>query len=565
MWTWMLFIAAALAVVLAFGGRSLVNAGKSLYAEHLAGKARAALEKEDYMVASRELSQANRFHRENPAVLRVTRDFLQKTGSEPRGLLVTLKAMREAGISDADDLLLLGQTHMQLGEAAEAREILEQLTPEQRESKAGLELLAGIRRAEGHVREAEDILRRALMADPDDPDSKLRLAALDYTNTFPEIHRRARATMWELAEKQDDTALKAIRFLAEDKDLSAPEVERLVEVVGAHPDAGVADRFKVLSAMIRIQPQRRDAILDEEMKAHEGKGVEDMLPFLSWLATEKQHTRLLKMVPPNMATNSPELFPLVAQALGEEGRWADLKRLLTGGGRIPVSRGRVEVWLAEAASHLTPKDTAQVRSHLTSAVKFAMQAEDPATLVAASMVADRLGMYDLAIQCYQSLGGLSQKLKANMAERTYELAQRSRDTALLVKVSQELLEERPSSGVYRDRLNYLRLLLGEEIELTERRLEDEDANLRWEGADARIPIPLLRALAAYRLRDVELVKREIQTLGSEVGDLPPGPRAVAAGLMATCGRDVEAFRLAERIPSEVLLDSERRFFERAVQ
>ena len=49
----------------------------------------------------------------------------------------------------------------------------------------------------------------------------------------------------------------------------------------------------------------------------------------------------------------------------------------------------------------------------------------------------------------------------------------------------------------------------------------------------------------------------------ELDGLPPGQRAVAAGLLQMAGRAGEAFQIAEKVPEALLLDEELAFLKKA--
>lgn len=554
-WIWMIVVAV---IALALGGKTLYREGRVRFARYQATQCLQHIESKDWPQAVRTLASANRFGDEDTEVLRTNITFLTRTTNDPRSLIYIIKRLMASGQAELGDYLILGRAHIALGEVQEARHLYAALSPAERDARYGLELLAQILRAEGRPNEAQDTLRRALLITPEDPDSKFRLALLDYENAFPEIQNRARATLWELVSNQGKISLAAITFLARDKNLTAQEADRLLIVSNAHPEAGPQHRLEILSAIIRLSPHRREEILDAEIARYEGKNLPEMTGIIAWLAREKQHTRILKMVPPQVAMQSKEIFPFVAQALGEEGRWADLRRLLTGGDSLPVARARVQVWLAQAAIKLSPTDRNTPRQHLESAVEAAIKTNDFPSIGAAAQVGEEQGLYELALRCYERIANGSPQHETDMLEKIYELALRMRDTARLFQVSQQLNDRHPDSGIYRDRVHYLSLLTGARLESVSRSLETRDEESRIEGQTTRMPTAFLRALAAYRFRDAAALQASLPALAPDLSRLTPGQRAVVAGLLRSVGRETEAFRLSESISDTLLLPEERR-------
>lgn len=559
LWFGLFITGTILAVVLLFTARPLYHFAKKHYAQHRASQCLEYMESQQWLQAMKALSDANRYGPDNPVVLRTTITFLTKTSRDPRGLIVTLKRLIAGGQATPADYLTLAKAHLSLSEVAEARELQSTLPDDQRNSKDGLELLAQVLRAEGRATEAEDTLRRALMTDAKNPESRLRLALLDYENAFPEIQARARETMWELAQNKDKAALSAFTFLARDKNLSSPEANRLLKVAEDHPDAGPSQRLEILSAIMRLNPHLRLEILDAEVARHEGKPIPQLVEIVAWLARERQHTLILKLVSPQVALQSREIFPYVAQALGEEGRWADLRRMLTGSQAMPVQGSRVQVWLAQAATKLNPTDRDIPRQHLENAVELASKNDDLGSLASAAQVSEEQGLYELAIRAYERIGKASPNNEIEMLEKVYALALRNRDTPKLFEISEKISGLRPSSGVYRDRIQYLTLLTGNRMETVALSLATHYGEAIVEGKTSRIPSPLLQALAAYRFRDASALDASLLALQSHYPSLTTGQRAVTAGLLRASGRAVDAFRLAESISPTLLLPEEAQF------
>jgi len=118
---------------------------------------------------------------------------------------------------------------------------------------------------------------------------------------------------------------------------------------------------------------------------------------------------------------------------------------------------------------------------------------------------------------------------------------------------------RPTSVRFANRLDYLRLLLGDEIE----------AAMEWrevytdESADERQMAALLLALKAYRMRDKSLMLESLAKVDDATA-LPPGQRAVLAGLLASGGQAGRAFQLAERVQERLLSSVELAFLKKAL-
>jgi hypothetical protein len=210
----------------------------------------------------------------------------------------------------------------------------------------------------------------------------------------------------------------------------------------------------------------------------------------------------------------------------------------------------VRLWLAEAESHLNSDDT-ETRYHLKSCIETARLEKDVSMLTAAVSTAERLSQPDLALQaCQQVLQLPAAAEQVEILQKAADLASRVRDTRLMLDYTRQLHRLLPASPAYAEHLAYLRLLLGEEMEVVT-------------SAQKSTPV-LHQALSAYRLGDRESLARMLPTITTAVPeDLPAGRRAVLSGLLATAGDAARAFQIAEKVPETLLLDEERAFLKLA--
>lgn len=548
-----------LAVVAYYTAKPLYRAGKLWYARHKAAQAERLIAERDWRAAALVLADANRLGRDEPEVLRATATFLTEAGGEPRALTLILQRLIASGQARPADYLALGQARLRLGEITEARRLYDTLSPDLQKSRKGLELLSQILGQEGRASESEEILRRALSMAPDDPQARLRLALLDYSNPFSELQQRGRGLLWELARESGPAGLTAVKILAQDRNLTPPEARRLMQRVTEHPDKPDDLRLEVLSAVIRLDPLRRDEIIAAEVARHREKTLSQKAGLITWLAAQKRHDLILSLAPVDEAVQSAEVFPYFAQALGEMGRWDELRRLLAERGDLPVSGARAQVWLAQAAIQMEPDDFGTPHWHLERAFELAVQAGDQGCLSIAGQLAEDRGLHDLALRCYQRLADTTPGKEIEMTEKVREMTLRLRDTQQLMRVSRRLLELSPASDAHQSQLAYLRLLTGEEMELA----APAPASPESGGFTRNVPGPLLSALHAHRFRNREALRAALGAFAgrAEAARLSPGQRAVLSGLLAAAGRAEEAFHLAETVNASMLLPEERAFFQ----
>jgi tetratricopeptide (TPR) repeat protein len=552
-----------LLLVVWFAWNPVATAVKAAYGRRCAREARAALGAKEWSRAVEQTIAARRWAPEDVEVIRVVIEFLKVSGSDPGALVQQLRKLAEKQPLTEEEQMLLGRTLAATGKTDEARVVYDKLPLSTSTNKPALELLSNILRQEGHVEEAKVLAARATRKEPETPEARMKIALEDKKSGFVEIRRRAHDELLALAQLETEIAMEAVTHLIIDPLLTATEAHQLLTLVDSHAHKKLPVRLGVVSALMRLQPGQRDTLLDEEIKRFKS-GDDGALEHLArWLALEKQHSRLLKLVPLTLAEKSRELYPIMAQALAEEGRWQELKEML-GTGRPPVSSARVAIWQAEASSHLEP-DLKEAAHLLMGSIQASEKEGNLPNLFAVASVAEKIHLPEIALAACQAAGSKGGAAALPMLQKTHTLALEQKNSVVLLQTARQLHELRPASSAYADRLAYLRLILGEEIETVDLSLlkESNDMQAMFTVTLERVPPSLLRALAAYRMGDRAGIQQHLAGVG-DTSKLPPGQRAVVAGLLSLTGKAERAYQIAEKIPAVVLLDEERAFLQKAL-
>ncbi|MFC5456730.1 hypothetical protein [Prosthecobacter fluviatilis] len=560
-----------LLIVCLVGWHPATSAVRAMLARRNVKEVLAATEAKDWVRAHQALMLARQRAPEDVEVILATVEFLKATGSDPGGLAQALQRLKQKRPLTAEEELVLGRALISSGKTKDAREVYEKLPAKESTQQPGLELLSSILTAEGHGKEAAEIAQRAAAqgtAGEKTPEAHLQAAVADLGSHFAEVQGQAQKQLWELAELGSKTGMDAILRLSVAPGLTVPEAERLLALEENHPQHALGTRLTVVSAQMRLQPELRAKLAEAEVrrfKEDKSGRLEDMA---FWLMREKFNEEVLRLVPMEMVAQSRELYPIVVQTLSQAERWEELQKLLKTP-NPPVPASLVDLAMAEVLSHLKP-DLRECRQLLQGTVLNAAQAGDVATLQAAGALAEQLSFADVSCQAYRAAGMKAAENNASEAalqnlQKGAELALRAKDTEMLLDVARRLHILSPSSAVFADRFEYLRLVLGVEMEL----VDVKGLMKQPEGSPAagvtleRIPPELLLALAAYRAGDRAEMEKHLASLPRAEG-LSPGPRAVAAGLLTLVGKADRAFQLAEKIQGALLLDEEKAFLMRAL-
>lgn len=546
-------------VLLLVAWNPVKDALKTAWGRQYAKEAQAAITGNDLTGALPRVVNARRWAPEDVEVIKVVVEFLKATRSDPSTLAQQLKLLSTKQSLGPEEQALLGESLLAARKTSEARAVFERMDASGKARAARMDLLSKLLSAEGHAAEAAEISRRNMRTQQDTtPEVRLQRAIEDRRHSFPEIRQAALAELWELAALDTDVGLMAIAQLSLDNELSVADVERLQQMADKHPHRSLSSHLGVVSARMRLQPDQRNAILDAETIRFKEEKEGNLADFARWLAAEKQHARLIKLLPQDIAIRSRELYSIMADALVAEGRWEELREMLTTH-RPPVSAALAGVWLAEVESHLQP-DLKETTRLLLNSIELAKKDTNPAPLIAAGMLAQRLNLMEIAMGAYQGAAMDDSDDSIKLLQKALEMAQVQKDRAMILALTRRMHELRPTSTLFAEHYSYLRLILGIEMESVS--LEPLIQGAGGELAMDQIPPELLRALAAYRFKDTKALSASLAAL-REPARLPPGQRAVVAGLLAFSGSNAKAYQIAERVPEVLLLDEERQFLLRA--
>ncbi len=423
------------------------------------------------------------------------------------------------------------------------------------QQRAGLELKAALLRHDGKTKEADQVLRRAYESDPGNPDSRLKLAALDLESPFPEIKAKATRAVWEIARGPAGTpVVSAMQMLASTPDLTMTDALELRQMLTQMPQVTGAPRYAVLSGCLKGLPLQHDQVLDEETARHHGKPGDESAEFFYWLLKNRENSRILQLLDRETALRSGKLFPVYAEALNATGHWKDLQGALRAS--PPISQASAAIMLA-FCSYRLDEPRADTLDHIREAMHGAHSSQSLPELLAAGVGAEEMGFNDLAIEAFTELSQ-HRGYKMSALDHILEIRRRQDDLPQIIGTLQTLLEDSPGLEPYQDLLWYHKILAGEEIEKTALVARRALAS----GQQSSPALHLALALAAYRFRDLEAARHEASAIVPS--DLPAGQRAVLAGILEACGQTGEAFRLAEKIAPQLLLAEENRFLKGAL-
>lgn len=519
------------------------------------------LDKQQWAAAAAVLREARRLAPGDAAVVRASLDFIARRGqnSDPRGTIGLVQQLVQVGKATPADLALMGKMHLMLNEQTKAQKAYDRLTGADRQTREAQELLADILDFQGEHERAAAVRREALKDHLDEPGTLRQLAILDLQDSSSDRRNAMRSRLWDLARGAGPTRLVAVDLLAQTGTLTAPQAEELRGIVVAAKGDDAA-RLRVISAQMRISPQLRESLINEELQTWKKRPPAQTTPLIAWLAAEGEHRRILGLVPPALAAKFTDLLPFYVNALRHEEKWPELASYLTTGKIDPAfSKSQIFIWQTEARARLDG-DPAPPRQMMERLMEEAGRGEDFPLTVKTAELAEHLGQWDLARRYYGFAAEKNALGRPSMLVKVYEMADHEHDGPGMLAACSELVALNPENlSALRQKL-YLQALLGMELETSQPRMSQTGKPRSPKDTDQQL---LTDALFAFRRGEMPAVREAVVKIADPTV-LPVGHRAVYGGLLKVSGGDPAAvYRILEKLPPALLLPEEKKFAQRA--
>jgi len=529
--------------VVTWGGRPILTHVNMMRGKHALDIARASIEEGDWTQAAGSIqSAAHLLPPSDREFLRVLASYLEETQDNPAVLRDTLIRLKEAKADIPEDEIHFCRAMLQAGDFKTAINLYDLLPLEERESLQGVALMMEFKKAQGNLSN-------------DGGTTPYQEALQNATTVFPELREIAVEKLWATSKGADKNALLAMNYLSQRESLTPQQATTLIQRMEAHPARSLPNVLGVFSGLLRIAPSKRTETMTYLVDRCRVYKEDEFKLFIQWLALEAEPDLIRHLVNDNQLFTDRSIFSSYAQAFGVSQRWQDLLNLLLSTEHVlPITPERSEIWQAEAWSHLQP-NSSKTAVHLAAGVELSETSGNQAAITSAAKLAEEHGLWELAIHCYRVLAKQNPAKPLVFLERGLEVALRQSHSAGTYAITKQLLAERPNHPAYRLRYDYLRALLGVEL---------ETLDLNYEEGTHHDVRALIQALRAYRLGDTESMRRQLALVSAGATNLEIGQRAALAGLLAVSGQHSRSFQMAEFIAERALLEEERRLLRRAL-
>jgi tetratricopeptide (TPR) repeat protein len=482
--------AAMLALILWLTARPASHLIKEFWARRLAGEASILMENEQWQNAERKIQDALRLSFTEPAVWRTQARLLSRIGQNQEAVLWWQRIADSGPLSIAD--------HRDYAAAALSAHDLITADGQVRELLGGnanpgspdFVVAAMLASARGYKKSALDYAGRVLADSGATPRDKLGAATVTFSNIAPdsELYRRSYDYVVSVARNESENiALYALTILARQApptaatNLSPPDVMPPAEIADRlerHPKARAFHRMLAMEVRARIEPGKTDQLIENAVQKF-GKADDESLTMLSsWLYNREKYETILKVVTPERASRSRDLFIQRVDALASLKRYSELKDMLLEEQSV-VDPSTQHMFLAVVSAKLGK--TVVSENEWDRALQGADSLQK---LIALASYAEQNGALETADAAYARAIAKQSKLRAAYAARL-RLAEALGDTARAHIMAKEIVRLWPDDMATRVHEIYLRLLLdpsGTEAKTAEEEVARIAAKNPWDGA-----------------------------------------------------------------------------------
>jgi hypothetical protein len=524
--------------------------------------AQSAMDAGDWAQAGQHLARAQRLRPEQHQLLRAITRWDWATGAHPERIIQNLQKIASTRKATDNDFIQLARAELLLRRPTAAMVWLERISSEKRQTLEVLELETRILGESGQAKTAEYQFRSQLEARQNDPQARFKLAVLDYSNRDGLLHKRGRAQLLTASAELGDIALTALQLLSNDPTLNRQECERLLRDAEKHERA-TESRYRILSRLLRQLPEDEvNSLLEVETRRASTQSQDGRLAYASALSSGLPPLTALAITQEVLTQkNHPltlEMIHLALEIHARLGHWQQARELLSGPG-LALDRIALSLWEACIAAEIEKGNPEAVRKPLQIAIAASSSDSDPGALIRCADTALRLQQFDFASDLYEKAAQnprLLPHLQLQYLEKALvTLRQHTPSLHVLLPLALRLSQHPAARETQHFEADYLHLLAGLPPEVVVNRLSVLPS---IKDPVLRIRRHLLWAIIYHqRLQDAAFTREMSRITIDDIRNLPPGPRAVIAGLLHLNGDADHSSQIARTLPQNALLAEEK--------
>jgi len=546
-----LIVALVLAAILAGGyffARPAYRSVKKWRSQRLAAQAAQLLSDGDWASARAKAHAALLLAPNEPKALRAMAQVWTRGTNQPSWQV--WQRLAESGQATVEDRRSFVEQALRAGAGAAAVKELDRLLNEAPSHPVNLWLGAQLFASVGNREQTIYYAARARLNDPTNQQYQLFLASLRFDSAQPEQRFAAHSNVWEIASDKSAMGLEALSFLAQRRDITLEQRQRLIVLLREHPAKNTGHELLALGLQILVTPQQRGILLDQAAAKFKLADPETRLAFAVWLNQNSEFNRTLDLLPLDVALKRKDFFLSHADALASLGQWDALKKIFETR-QTPLEPPYAEAFRARCEKEL--RNGALADLHWRQAARAAER--NPEQLLWLASYAEKCSEFEIAKRALRSLIACVENPRPafQLLERVTE---HSSSTVELRDLLGEMLKRWPDDAAYQNDFAYLNSLLNTGV-AEAAQSAGKLVGLHPDNLANRTTL----ALAHYRQGDYQ---GALKAYGGREFNWPEAlanQRAVFAAVLAANGRAGEARELARNISPPQLRAEERELIQ----
>ncbi|MEM8550354.1 MAG: hypothetical protein AAGF10_06145 [Verrucomicrobiota bacterium] len=387
-------------------------------------------------------------------------------------------------------------------------------------------------------------------------DPRAHLFYVQMTQFFddPVIRLEGMTYLREIARREDDIGLQALRSLANYEKNTEAQREDVIRLLRLHPFAERQDQLLALKLEYALPGSNAAANLAEAKRYFSAGNLGELTELGRWLNQQGRFTETMQAVPMQKAMRRRDLLLVRLDALAQLGRWDEVAVALNQP-NIPLEdveeqflRSRVQF------------ETGQIQEAQISWERALLAARgDAAQLWYLVDYATQLDLDEEAIKALWQLTEIaSEERKAYDA--LLSRYQQLRQTENLVSLLQRMAEAYPQDIRVLNDWAYINLLLDRQVPLAL-----GTARSIIEQGTPYLANRITLALGLYRSGQLSEALAVLEPLELDWGEVPDQWRGIYAVILRANGRSEDAQAMAENLRTENLLPEERALIQKVWQ
>ena len=361
---WLVALASvALVAGAGFGALPALHAVKAWQARRLAASARQHIDKEQWLEARKDITDATTIWRNEPEVVRVTALFLNRAGNF-RQAITFWQRLGQLGTLTAGDQRDYAAAELGLGDLDAAGEHLRLASsPGTPGTPADWQLGMQLAMRREQRTEAGALARRLLAAPSVAERTRLNAAVvLLSTDDSPEAHQLGWKAIKTVADgNRSPESLDALLSMARAVSMltpaqlakeDLPPLDELARRIDAHPLATAQQHLLALDMRAGADPASRAALVQAGIDRYANTKDDASLDMLvAWLYGKGEYEKVLAVLPLDRASGDRALFLQRLDALGALNRWKEVREAIQSR-KFPLDPLSAQMYLARCAEQL---------------------------------------------------------------------------------------------------------------------------------------------------------------------------------------------------------------------